>query len=100
MQLYIDTASKDKITVRLGKIKLEDRSLVDKSQKLLPLIFKALKKNRMSLKDISSIKINTGPGSYTGLRVGVSVGQALGWVFGIKVNGKTVGRETIKIEYE
>lgn len=59
-----------------------------KSQNLLPLIDKILKKHKVSLKDLTEIKVNTGPGSFTGLRVGVSVANTLGWALGIPVNGK------------
>jgi tRNA threonylcarbamoyladenosine biosynthesis protein TsaB len=59
-----------------------------KSQNLLPLIEKILKKHKIDLRDLTGIKVNTGPGSFTGLRVGVSVANTLGWVLGIPVNGK------------
>ena len=51
-------------------------------------IEKALKKKKAKLEDIKEIKVQTGPGSFTGLRVGVTVANTLAWVLGIKVNGK------------
>lgn len=57
------------------------------SQVLLPLIIKILKKNKLNFKDLSGIEVETGPGSFTGLRVGVSVAQALGYALNIPVNG-------------
>ena len=53
------------------------------------------------IKDISEIEVNTGPGSFTGLRVGVSIANALGWALGIPVNGKDLKKgEVVDIKYE
>ena len=46
------------------------------------------KKKARTIKDITEIEVNLGPGSFTGLRVGGSVANALGWLLGIPVNGK------------
>lgn len=90
--LIIDTTDSSITTVGLEingkKFFLKERTGDLKSQNLLPLINKILKKNKVSLKDLTGIKVNTGPGSFTGLRVGVSVANALAWVLGILVNGK------------
>lgn len=58
------------------------------SQALLPLIEKLLKQNNLEYQDLEAIEVTTGPGSFTGLRVGVSVANALGYSLGILVNGK------------
>jgi len=95
MRLYIDTRDNKKTIVGLDDIRLEKLTGPDKSQQVLNLIDQILKKNKQSfpsnkktLKDITEIKVETGPGSFTGLRVGVSVANALGWALGIPVNGK------------
>lgn len=41
----------------------------------------------MKLSDITEIQVKTGPGSFTGLRVGVSVAKTLGKLLHIPVNG-------------
>jgi tRNA threonylcarbamoyladenosine biosynthesis protein TsaB len=58
------------------------------SQALLSLIQEILKAAELELKDITEIKVATGPGSYTGLKVGAAVANALGFALGIPVNGK------------
>ena len=79
----------------------ETEAKKDKSQKLLPEIDKLLKKKKKTVRDISEIEVNTGPGSFTGLRVGVSVANTLGWVLGITVNGKDLRKgEVVEIKYD
>lgn len=93
--LLIDTSDNKKIKVGLKIDKkafyLSSNSTVLKSQAVLILIDKLLKKYRLRIKDITQIKVNLGPGSFTGVRVGVSVANALGFSLKIPVNGKKVG---------
>jgi tRNA threonylcarbamoyladenosine biosynthesis protein TsaB len=101
MVLYIDTSDRDEIKIALDGEFFITSSKKEKSQKLLPFIEEVLKKNRKTLKDITELKVNTGPGSFTGLKVGVSVAQALGFTLGIPVNGINPKKgETIAITYE
>lgn len=57
------------------------------SQELLPKINSLLKKNHRGLKDLKAIVVWQGPGSLTGLRVGVSVANSLAWSLNIPVIG-------------
>jgi tRNA threonylcarbamoyl adenosine modification protein YeaZ len=59
-----------------------------KAQAVLPMIEELLKKHKLELKDISEIKVNPGPGSFTGVRVGVTIANTLGFLLKIPVNGK------------
>ena len=90
MLLYIDTSDNTKTIVGLDKNRLEKPTGPDKSQQVLSLINQILEKQKKTLKDISEIKIETGPGSFTGLRVGVAVANALAWTLKIPVNGKKI----------
>ena len=101
MKLYIDTSDREKIVVGIDDEKFETEARKDKSQKLLPFIDELLKKKGKKIEDITEIEINTGPGSYTGLRVGVSVANAIGWALSMPVNGKDLRKgEGVEIEYE
>ena len=94
--LYIDTAKREKIEVGVeidGKIYKKTATDI-RSDEILPLIENILKKHNISLQDLSLIKVNTGPGSFTGIRVGVSIANALGFSLKIPVNGKKVGELT------
>ena len=101
MRLFIDTSNSEKIVVGFDDKRYETSSRKEKSQMLLPFIEELLKKENKTFKNISEIKVNTGPGSFTGLRVGVSVANALGWALGVPVNGKDLRKgEVININYE
>lgn len=91
MILYINTKNPKVIIVSLKKDKKMVAELSKEnqygSQVLLTLIIKILKNNKLNFKDLSGIKVETGPGSFTGLKVGASVAQALGYALNIPVNG-------------
>ncbi|MCL4397692.1 tRNA (adenosine(37)-N6)-threonylcarbamoyltransferase complex dimerization subunit type 1 TsaB [Patescibacteria group bacterium] len=87
MKLYIDTASNQKTTVKVGRRELVRDSSVWRSQVVLPMIEELLKEQGKTLKDITVIEINPGPGSFTGLRVGAAIANALGFALGIPVKG-------------
>lgn len=92
--MWIDTKDQKIIKVALKKEGEIVASLSEEneygSQVLLPLIEKLLKSQKIDFKDLKGIEVETGPGSFTGLRVGVSVANALGFSLGIPVNGKKV----------
>ena len=79
MKLYIDTSSSEKIIIILGGKKFETDAKVKKAQALLPFIVETLKKEGKTIRDITEVEVNPGPGSFTGLRVGAAVGNALAW---------------------
>ncbi len=101
MKLYIDTSDGQKIIVGIDDKKFKTDARQEKAQKLLPFINEVLKKEGKKIKEIKEIEVNTGPGSFTGLRVGVSVANALGWALGVLVNGKDLRKgEMIEIKYK
>ena len=97
MILYINTKDQKEISVALKKNGKTIESLSAKnkygSQVLLPLIEKLLKKCKLDYTFLKEIEVETGPGSFTGIRVGVSVANALGFALGIPVNGKKMETE-------
>lgn len=88
MILYLDTSDNKKSLVKLDDLEIEKTYQTPRSQEVLRLIEEALKKKKASLKDLTEIKVNVGPGSFTGLRIGITVANTLAWILGIKVNGK------------
>jgi len=53
------------------------------AEKLHVFIHQLLKKNQVSPSDLSAISVSKGPGSYTGLRIGVSTAKGL--AYGLKI---------------
>lgn len=88
MLLIIDTSTKKSLIVMVftkGFVKKVFGANFDHSEKLLPEIFKLLK-NR-GLKKVKKIVVISGPGSYTGLRVGIATANALGYALDVPVLG-------------
>lgn len=77
MKLYLDTTSNKQTTVKLDDLEITNESGIWKSQVVLPMIEELLKKKKAVLKDITEIEVSTHQGSYTGVRVGLSIAQAL-----------------------
>ena len=100
--LYIDTGDNKEIIVRLdkGDKKFEQKSAAVKNhaQTILPLVAGLLKKAGLKVADLDEINVETGPGSFTGLRVGIAIANALSFAGLVKLNGKKLG-EVILPEY-
>lgn len=60
--------------------KNEINNPITHSEKLLPLIDKTLKEANMNLKDVSLLACLNGPGSFTGIRIGLSTIKAFSQV--------------------
>lgn len=90
--LYLDTSDSSNIT---AKIEIDGNAFEEVSttktqrpESILILIEKLLEKTGSTLSEIDSIQIKRGPGSYTGLKVGVSVANALSFALQKEVNDK------------
>ena len=78
--LIIDTSDRAKSTVAiLGKTGLVVIEENLPAQKLWCLIEEALKQARLAVSDLANMAVVVGPGSFTGLRVGVTVANILAW---------------------
>lgn len=54
---------------------------------LMPAIDFLMKENKLSPKELGRIVVAEGPGSYTGLRIGVTTAKTLAWTLGIELVG-------------
>jgi len=93
--LLINTSDNKEIKVGLiidGKEYIVKQPLDQrKAQVVLPLIEQVLQKHKLTLKDITGIQINPGPGSFTGIRVGLTIANTLAFLLKVPLNGKPVG---------
>jgi len=94
MELSIDTASElaSVALSREGDIIAETawRCRRNHTVELLPAIDRLIARGGVQMDDLSAVFVCTGPGMYTGLRVGVSVAQGLARALGLPALG--VGR--------
>lgn len=101
--LIINTSSNEEIVVGLkidGKEDITKEKIGrQKAQVVLPMVEKLLKKHKLNLSDLTTIEVDTGPGSFTGLRVGISIANTLAFTLNIPVNEKKK-REFVEPEYE
>ena len=94
-KLYIDTRDNNRIVVRLeanGKIFEEESKASElRAQMTLPLIEKALARARIAPSSIDEINVEEQAGSFTGIRVGVAIANALAFSLNARINGKELG---------
>ena len=62
------------------------------SRTLLPLIKDMLKNSELELSDIGLIAVARGPGSFTGIRIGVAAAKGLSWASDIPAVGVSTPR--------
>lgn len=56
------------------------KSKNDEAEKLMPLLLKLTKKHKVHLTDIKKVYVIKGPGSFTGLRVGVTIANTIAYL--------------------
>lgn len=101
--LRIDTSDRIKSVVALedaGGVKtLEVETPLGSGSAVLTAIQTLLDDTGHSLEDVTDVRVTTGHGSYTGLRVGAAIANMLGALLGVPINGLPVG-ETVTPVYE
>lgn len=93
MILFIDTSDFHALTFILvsdrdnGHMikRFQTEVAFNENYKTNELLQKFLKREKVNVKDLAKIIVCTGPGSFTGIRVGVSLAQALGYGLSIPV---------------
>ncbi|MBI5613868.1 tRNA (adenosine(37)-N6)-threonylcarbamoyltransferase complex dimerization subunit type 1 TsaB [Candidatus Gottesmanbacteria bacterium] len=92
MKLCIDTTDQTETKVILTKEEKIMNEVVltreKRSQVVLEAISENLKSQQVTFEDIDELEVALGPGSFTGVRVGVSVANTLQFLLGIPLNGK------------
>ena len=91
--LTIDTSSEVCSVALLEDDKLIDKNELDNgkthSETLMVLIDELFKRNNVDIKDINLFGCDVGPGSFTGIRIGVSTIKAMAEVLNVKIASVT-----------
>lgn len=89
MILLIDTAAYNRMVVVFDEkkeiIKKVEKNDLDLSSRMLPMIDETLKEANINPKEIDTIFVVTGPGSFTGIRVGVTIAKTWAWTLDKKI---------------
>ena len=85
LKIYIDSSQRDLKKVCLlncvGDIE-EELDFIEGSIDVVGAVKDLLKRNKLDLKDISEFVPMLGPGSFTGLKIGVTVANVFNWLLG------------------
>lgn len=95
--LIIDTATTQTVVTAMpanGPTKIQTSRGVARADNLLKLIDNILVATGLTLDQLTVIIVRRGLGSYTGLRIGVSVANSLAWSLDIPVVGILSSRQT------
>ena len=89
MILFIDTHD-ELITIALKNkenlfIKTQE-SEYSHSIYTMPMIEQIFKENNLEIKDLEKVIVINGPGSFTGIRIGLSIAKTLAYALNIKIN--------------
>lgn len=89
MILFIDTHN-ELITIALKNkddlfIK-EQESEYSHSIYVMPMIESIFKENNLDIKDLEKVIVVNGPGSFTGIRIGISIAKTIAYALNIKIN--------------
>lgn len=76
MKMYLDTST-DTCILRLDDQEYTRVGKYDLAEKIFSFIHESLQSNQADWQDISEITFFSGPGSFTGLRIGAAVVNAL-----------------------
>ncbi|MCK4551851.1 MAG: tRNA (adenosine(37)-N6)-threonylcarbamoyltransferase complex dimerization subunit type 1 TsaB [Tenericutes bacterium] len=87
--LVIDTATKyiflSLVIDGVEKSYIYQQGINNHSVTIIPLLDEMLQKEKLTLRDLNEIIIGIGPGSYTGVRIGVTVAKMIGYLNKIRV---------------
>lgn len=81
--LFLDTSTSHMIVSIIDENKIvynyQENVISDMSSKIIPIIEKGFNSINFSINDIDKIFVVNGPGSFTGIRVGVTVAKTISW---------------------
>src|SRR5437879_900652 len=89
LALDTSTAAMSIAIIEQGQLVQETHIHADRTHSLylMPMIQELIKTVGMKLSDLSAIAVGVGPGSYTGVRIGVTAAKTLAWTLKLPIIG-------------
>lgn len=91
MNLNIDSTNNRKTLIQLDEREYVFEYDSPRSQNVMKAIMDTLEAEKKDLIDLTSITVAVGPGSFTGIRAGLSIANALSFSLEIPINGQPAG---------
>ena len=89
ISLFIDTSSSAAVVALYNNEKpisiIKEENMQDISSHIMPMIDKLFSNNNLRINQVNKIFVVNGPGSFTGLRIGVTIAKTLAWSLKIPV---------------
>lgn len=98
MILSIDSRNNTQLILKLDKTSKNVEYDSPRKQDILLAISRFLDEEKVTLKELTAIEVETGPGAFTSLRVGIAIANTLAWSLQIPINGHPAGT-TIEPNY-
>lgn len=89
ISLFIDTSTSTATVALYNNEKpisiIKEENMQDISSHIMPMIDKLFNNNNLRINQVNKIFVVNGPGSFTGLRIGVTIAKTLAWSLKIPV---------------
>ena len=91
MRLFIDTSNNLQTVISLDSQTFITNYQSPRQQNVMGALVSALNQTHQTIQQVTSIEINPGPGSFTGIRVGLSIANALSLALNVPINNQPPG---------
>lgn len=91
MHLFLDTSNNLQTIIKINNQNFVTNYQNPRDQNVFEALTRALNQSNIKLQDITGIFINLGPGSFTGLRVGLSIASTLSLGLNVPLNDQPPG---------
>lgn len=111
-KIYIDTTERYNKIVRIVEINTRDSKVTEENSPnekliaqekgdidIIATIKSLLAKNNIHFKDIIEVIPNTGPGSFTGLKMGITDANIMNWALSMITDTKDMSQKTYTPNY-